>query len=227
LRGLRAGYGNREVLHGVDLEIESKEIIALIGHNGAGKTTALRAIFGLTPSSGSITFRGWKLSNSNSMDRVRSGLSYVPDGRQLFADLSVDQNLKMAGTGLERPTLRNRMSTVCELFPILASRTSQRAGTMSGGEQQMLNVAMGLMTEPKLIMLDEPSVGLAPVVVERLLAGVRTICDRFGTSVLLVEQNVRQAVRIADRVLVMKGGRIIKELRHEDEAALANLWEYF
>ena len=224
---LVAGYGRKQVLHGVSLRVEAGEIVALIGHNGAGKTTLLKTLFGLLPAlGGEVRYGGRSITGRRAALNVRDGLSFVPQGHGIFTDLTVRENLELGGysVGAADP---DRLAAIYDLFPILKERQDQRAGTLSGGQQQMLALGLALVLRPKLLLLDEPSLGLAPVLVERVLESVQEINRRFGTAVLLVEQNVKQALRIAGRVYVMKVGQISLEDRAEALLERRDLWTLF
>lgn len=206
---LRAGYGLFNVLHGISFHVEEREIVALLGSNGAGKTTSLRCISGLiVPTGGSITFQGRANARRKSSQLVAAGLVCVPEGRQLFPEMTVHDTLLV---GASAPTARKaRAETLQEvytLFPKLRERREQLCGTLSGGEQQMVAIGRGLMARPKLLVLDEPSLGLAPTIVKQLFKTVQQIRDR-GVTVLLVEQNVRTVLAIADRAYVIENGSV-------------------
>jgi branched-chain amino acid transport system ATP-binding protein len=209
LDSVRAGYDEIEVLHGVDLTVEEGEIVALIGSNGAGKTTTMRTICGiLSPTSGTITYRGDPIHTEPSHEIVQRGIVQVPENRDLFTSMSVVDNLLLgAQTAEARANREENLREMFELFPRLEERKTQRAGTMSGGEQQMLTLARALMGEPDLLILDEPSIGLAPQLVEEVFDVVREIHEQ-GITVLMVEQNVQQTLRLADRGYVMENGQI-------------------
>jgi branched-chain amino acid transport system ATP-binding protein len=212
LEGVAAGYGMIRALHGVSLDVHEGEIVALIGTNGAGKTSTLRAISGLLPlASGRITLRGQRLDGLDPAAVVSRGVIHVPEGRRIFADLTVAENLAV-GAYLNRDAAdsRRRADEVLEHFPRLKERHDQRGGTLSGGEQQMLAIARALMARPTVLLLDEPSMGLAPLLVEAVFDIVRDIAAR-GTTILLVEQNAAMALAIASRAYVMEGGRIVLE----------------
>ncbi|MHB9026254.1 MAG: ABC transporter ATP-binding protein [Armatimonadota bacterium] len=208
-------YGHTVALHGVSLHAREGEILALVGANGAGKTTILNTISGLLhPSKGSVQFCGKEI-NRTAPDRiVRLGLSHVPEGRQLFGPLSVKDNLLLGAytrkSSDKKQHLAEDLERIYTLFPILKERTGQRADTLSGGEQQMLAIGRGLMARPKMLLLDEPSMGLAPRVMEEIFRAVVEF-RTFGLTVLLVEQNARWALRIADRAYVLETGRIVLE----------------
>ena len=224
---LVAGYGTKQVLHGVSVRVEAGEIVALIGHNGAGKTTLLKTLFGLLPAlGGGVRYGGRPITGRRAALNVRDGLSFVPQGHGIFTDLTVGENLELGGysVGAADP---ERLAAICDLFPILKERQDQRAGTLSGGQQQMLALGLALVLRPKLLLLDEPSLGLAPVLVQRVLESVQEINRRFGTAVLLVEQNVKQALRIAGRVYVMKVGQISLEDQASALLARQDLWQLF
>ncbi len=224
---LVAGYGTKQVLHGVSLRVEAGEIVALIGHNGAGKTTLLKTLFGLLPAlGGGVRYGGRPIAGRRAALNVRDGLSFVPQGHGIFTDLTVGENLELGGysVGAADP---ERLAVIYDLFPILKERQAQRAGTLSGGQQQMLALGLALVLRPKLLLLDEPSLGLAPVLVQRVLESVQEINRRFGTAVLLVEQNVKQALRIASRVYVMKVGQISLEDQASALLARQDLWRLF
>jgi branched-chain amino acid transport system ATP-binding protein len=209
IRELRAGYGETEVLHGVDLLLREGEFVCIIGANTAGKSTILRAISRLVRhTSGVLRFGGIDLFGCSPHEVPKRGIAHVPEGRQIFADLSVEENLLLgAFTARKAPDLRDRMDEVLQLFPRLRERFGQSAGTLSGGEQQMVAVGRALMLRPKLLLLDEPSHGLAPKVVEEMHDAFVKIHAQ-GTSILLVEQNVSLALDVATRGYVLEAGRI-------------------
>ncbi len=208
--GLVTGYGKKQVLNGVSLDVASGEIVALIGHNGAGKSTLLKAVFGLLPVwQGSVVFQDAKLNSHNPRKMLELGAAYVPQGNRVFTDLTVRENLEMAGITLsDGARLEKGIERVFSLFPALKPRLRQRAGTLSGGEQQMLALASALILSPRLLLLDEPSLGLAPPLVSQALARVHQISKESGASVLIVEQKVREVLKIAHRVCVLRNGRV-------------------
>ena len=213
VRDLHVFYGNIEALKGISVDAQPGQIVAILGGNGAGKTTTLRTISGLLrPRSGSITCDGKSLVGVAAHVIVGMGLSHVPEGRRIFNILNVEENLNLGGYLLRShgKLVRERKAAVFELFPRLAERRMQLAGTLSGGEQQMLAIGRALMSDPKVLMLDEPSLGLAPILARSVLKTVRHIADR-GAAVLLVEQNARQALAIADYAYVIEVGRIALE----------------
>jgi branched-chain amino acid transport system ATP-binding protein len=207
VRNLRAGYGGIAVLHGVDLDVPPGQLTVIVGPNGAGKSTLLKALSGLLPHEGEIRFDGAPLAASPA-GIVRAGLAHVPEGRQLFAQMTVQDNLELGAYLRPAGERAARMEQVFGFFPKLRARREQLAGTMSGGEQQMLAVGRALMGQPRLLMLDETSLGLAPKMVDELLAIVRRVCDS-GVTVLLVEQNVGKALAVGDRAYVMERGRMV------------------
>jgi len=213
VEALESGYGKKTVLQGVSLRVHEGEVVTMLGHNGAGKSTTLKTILGLLPArAGQVRFAGQPWANGNPVENVRRGMALVPQGRGVFPDLTVIENL-MLGAYTQRRAAANaaRLREVIELFPMLDERRAQRAGTLSGGQQQMVAVGMALMPRPRLMMMDEPSIGLAPVLVQRVLETARQINHRFGTTIILVEQNIKTALGVADRAYVMKSGRVILE----------------
>jgi branched-chain amino acid transport system ATP-binding protein len=206
--GMTAGYGKITVLHGVDLVIAPGEIVALLGPNGAGKTTLLCAVSGLLPWAGSVRFGGADMAGMSARETTRRGLSHVVEGHRVFTQLSVTDNLLLSGYDLPRGERATRVDEALSHFPEIAAKRADRAGSLSGGQQQMLAVAQGLVRRPKLLMLDEPSAGLSPVLVDRVLA-VAASLRAAGTAVLLVEQLIEKALRLADRVYALAQGRIV------------------
>ena len=214
LTAVRAGYGQFTALWDVSLHVDAGEAVAVVGPNGAGKTTLMRVISGLiSPKSGEIAFAGQAIGGRPAYDVVARGIAHVPEGRRIFPGLSVADNLRM---GAFLPAARRRfadsLARVYALFPVLAERQKQRAGSLSGGEQQMLAIGRALMSGPKLILLDEPSMGLAPVMVLRLFDLIRRVRQE-GYTILVVEQNVRQVLRLVDRAYLLEVGRIKMEGR--------------
>jgi len=209
--GLRAGYGKIGVLHDVDLVVGKGEVLALLGPNGAGKTTLLRAISGLLPwEAGEVTFAGDNLRGVGPRDTARRGLVHVIEGHRVFTQLSVTDNLLLAGYDLPRGERSARVDEALSFFPEIAAKRHDRGGALSGGQQQMLAVAQGLVRRPRLLMLDEPSAGLSPVLVDRVL-GVARQLRQSGTAILLVEQLIEKALALADRVCALARGRIVLE----------------
>jgi branched-chain amino acid transport system ATP-binding protein len=212
VESLQAGYGKHLVLHDVSLTVSEGELVALLGHNGAGKTTALRAITGqVRPASGRIHFGGADVTGMSPAATAMRGMSMVPQGHGVFPSMTIDENLRLAAAVAARRPSNPRpqdevRSFVLDIFPILKDRGKDKAGSLSGGQRQMVAISMALMTQPRLMLLDEPSTGLAPVLVDEVLAAVRTVNRELGTSVLLVEQDTKRVLRVADRVYVVKLG---------------------
>ncbi|MDL9997960.1 ABC transporter ATP-binding protein [Variovorax sp. J22P240] len=208
IRALRGGYGRVEVLRGVDLQVNAGEMVALLGSNGAGKSTLNKMVCGLCPAwSGTVRFDGHDLSGAHYRDVVKAGLIQVPEGRKVFPNLSVLENLELGSFTRARERRAANLDKVFGIFPRLKERFRQHAGTMSGGEQQMLAIGRGLMAEPVLLILDEPSLGLSPLLVEEMFTLIRQLRDG-GLAVLLVEQNVGQSLEIADRAYVLENGSV-------------------
>lgn len=208
IKDLVAGYGPTEVLHGVSLEVSRGEVVTLIGANGAGKTTTLRSIFGMTTiKGGSIRYDGEELIGQRAYKIAQTSLGYVPQDRSIFPTLSVRENLEMGGYTLKREKMAERIDFVTDFFPILKERISQQAGTLSGGERRMLAIGRALITEPKLLILDEPSLGLAPKVVDAVFERIAAI-HQEGITILVVEQNARRALNLADHGYVMELGHL-------------------
>lgn len=208
--GLQAGYGQIEVLHGISLVVEASEVVAVLGANGAGKSTALLTISGLVPTSaGTVCFDGEDITGLPGHAVARKGLAQVPEGRRVFPQMSVEENLLMGAIQVRAKDIRKeRMVRVFDLFPKLEQRRAQLAGSLSGGEQQMVAIGRALMADPKMVMLDEPSLGLAPTLVETTFETIVTIKEA-GLGVLLVEQNAGEALEISDRAYVMEQGSIV------------------
>ncbi len=208
VRDVSVSYGGIRALRDISLRVEEGEIVALLGSNGAGKTTTLRAISGLVPYSGSIVFDGKELRKSSPDHIVRLGLGHAPEGRRVFSRMTVLENLMLgAYTVRSKQEIDDRLAFVVQTFPRLEERLSQSAGTLSGGEQQMLAIGRALMSSPRLLMLDEPSLGLAPIIVQTIFSVIKSINER-GTTILLVEQNAQQALRIANRGYVLETGSL-------------------
>ncbi|MBV9078482.1 MAG: ABC transporter ATP-binding protein [Methylobacteriaceae bacterium] len=208
VRGLAAGYGGTEVLRGIDLAVGPGEIVAVLGANGVGKTTLNKTLSGiLSARRGEIRFDGQRLDNRPAREVVAAGLIHVPEGRKIFPDMTVRENLELGSYRRGRAQRATNLERVFTTFPRLRERTGQRAGTLSGGEQQMLAIGRGLMGEPRLLILDEPSLGLSPLLVEEMFGLVRDL-NRAGLPILLVEQNVSQSLDLASRAYILENGRV-------------------
>ena len=227
--GLFAGYGRKQVVFDVSFHVAPGEVVALFGHNGSGKSTTIRTVHGmLAPQQGTVTFMGKNVTGHGTRQNVRAGMAMVPSERFVFPDLSVLDNLLLGGANEPNPALRQtRTEQVYELFPILKERGAQLAGTLSGGQQRMCSLGLLLIAGPKLLMLDEPSLGLAPAVVEQIFYAVRDLARQEGLGVLLLEQNVAQALKIIDRAYVMRAGRVILEETVEQMKARDSYWDLF
>jgi branched-chain amino acid transport system ATP-binding protein len=207
---LEAGYGDVTVLRGVSFAVEEGCVAAILGPNGAGKTTTLKAVSGVVRKRGQVAFAGKSIAGASPERVARMGIAHVPEGRGTFAELTVEENLRVGGyRRRDRDGLRQDMERCFEYFPRLEERRGQRAGSLSGGEQQMLAIARGLMLRPRLLLLDEPSLGLAPVLTKELFRILGTIASEEGTTVLLVEQNAKLALRLADYAYVLEAGSIV------------------
>lgn len=211
ISGLKAGYGAMSVLQGIDMRVEAGEIVALLGSNGVGKTTLNNVISGfIKPSAGSIHFKGVSLVGKKPLEILALGIAHVPEGRKIFPNLSVAENLKLGAFRRATERVNENFERMCTIFPRLKERLNQLAGTLSGGEQQMLAIGRGLMSEPDLLILDEPSLGLSPIMVEEMFAMIARI-NGEGVAVLLVEQNVVQSLSAAKRAYVLEQGRFVME----------------
>ena len=210
--GINAGYGDLQVLFNVSLHVNEGEVVSLVGSNGAGKTTLLRILSGFEPiKSGKITYNGMDLMKVKPNQRAKLGIAHIPQGRGILGTLTVNENLILGAYQKEfRAKCAENMQNAYQMFPILNERQNQLAGSLSGGEQQMLAIARALMAEPKLLMLDEPSLGLAPIIVEEMFDLITTVAKR-GVSILIVEQNLYQALSIADRAYVLETGHVVME----------------
>lgn len=213
LDGIRAGFGTHAVLHGVDLEVPEGEIVALLGLNGAGKSVTMKVAGGIVPAwDGRVTLDGHDITTLSVEERVARGVGHVPQGRQLFPELTVEENLRLGGYLLRRRRAGEygeRLADLYGRFPRLDERREQLAGSLSGGEQAMLAVARALVNDPRLLMIDEPSAGLAPVIAQDAFELLRSVKDESGVSMLLIEQNVALALQVADRVAVMRSGQVV------------------
>ncbi len=228
VRDLVSGYQNKRVLHGLSLEMEEGEVIGTIGHNGAGKTTFLKSLFGLLPPwGGQIIYQGRNITGRKPELNVREGIAFMPQGQGLFPDLTIMENLEMSSFGLDEVTYKRRVRHVFELFPILEERKKQRAGTLSGGEQRMLSLGLTLMREPTLLFLDEPSLGLAPRIVQVVMNTIAEINRQFNNSIILVEQNFEQVKKVAKKIIVIKLGKIVFSGVLDPAMDKRELWKYF
>ena len=207
--GLSAGYGQVEVLHKIDLEVQEGEVSVILGANGAGKTTTMRAVSGMIPRKGSVEFNGQSIVKSSPEAIVRLGIAQVPQGRGTFTDLTVEDNLRAGAYVRHDHEVNMDLALWYETFPRLADRRSQKAGTLSGGEQQMLAIARALMSRPKLLLCDEPSLGLAPLITKELFQLIKRLNEQHGLAVLLVEQNANLALDIAHHVCLLETGTIV------------------
>ncbi len=231
VKGLKVSYGGIKAVKGIDFEVRENELVTLIGSNGAGKTTTMKAITGsLDMEAGDIEYLGKSIKGKGAWDLVREGLVMVPEGRGVFTRMTITENLQMgAYIRKDKPGIANDIERMFDLFPRLRERKDQLAGTLSGGEQQMLAMARALMSQPKVLLLDEPSMGLSPIMVDKIFEVVRDVSSQ-GVTVLLVEQNARRALLIADRGYVMDSGEITmtgvgKEMLDDPKVRAAYLWE--
>lgn len=225
--GLVAGYAAKTVISDVAFGLEKGRILALLGHNGAGKSTTLRTIMGLIAArAGEVRFDGRALGRMRVAERIGLGVRMLPEGRGIFPDLTVAENIEVVSARNVSPGAMFTPADVYRLFPALDELRGARAGSMSGGQQQMLAFGLSILGTPRCLMLDEPSIGLAPNLVERLFEQVRALCESHGMAAVLVEQNVAAALRIADRAVIMNQGRIVFD-GTPDEARASNVWEYF
>ena len=230
VKDLRVAYGKIEAVKGISFSVGEGEVVCLIGTNGAGKTTTLRTISGLIrPSSGEIWFQGKRIDDVPAHEIVMLGLAHSPEGRRIFPRLSVEENLLLGAFSRTDSGIKDDLQAAYDLFPILGERAKQPAGTFSGGEQQMLAMGRAMMSRPKLLMLDEPSMGLSPIMMQRIMSTVKTLQSQ-GTTILLVEQNARAALKLADKGYVLEVGHIVlegtgRELLVSDEVRKAYLGE--
>ena len=232
VRGLKASYGATEVLQGINLDVDEGQVTTLLGANGAGKTTTLRALCRFqVKTGGSVTFRGERIDGKSTEQIAAMGMGHVPDGRGTFLNLSVEENVRLGcHARKDKRAVADDLDRVYDYFPRLKERIVQQAGTLSGGEQQMLAIARALMARPTLLLLDEPSFGLAPLVVKDIFAIMRRIRDEQKVSILLVEQNARIALQLADTAYLLETGRIVKHgpseaMRNDDAVRRAYLGE--
>jgi branched-chain amino acid transport system ATP-binding protein len=226
---LQGGYGRKHVVYDVNLSVRRSEIVALLGHNGAGKTTTMKTIFGMLPAlGGRVTYAGEDATAAGCRRNVMRGMAMIPSERFTFPSLTVRENLLLGANHERSSAVRDaRYARVTSLFPVLAERPAQRADTLSGGQQRMLSFGVALMSGPRLLLLDEPSLGLAPVLVTTLFDAIANLVKDEGLGVLLLEQNVGQALRIAHRVAVMRSGRVILEEPADVMRARETFWELF
>ncbi len=217
-----------QILYDVSFKVEEKEIVSIIGPNGAGKTTLAKTIMGfMHPKNGTITFKGENISKLPTYDIVKKGLTMIPEGREIFPRMTVDQNLLLgAYTIKEKEKIQETREKVLQIFPVLRKKEKSLAQTLSGGEQQMLVICRSLMSNPQMLILDEPSLGLAPIIVEKVLDTIRTINDE-GVTVLLVEQNIRDSLNVADRGYVLEEGRIILEGKSRELLSNSHIKEVY
>ena len=227
LSGLAAGYGAKTVISDVSFALEAGQILAFLGHNGAGKTTTLKTLMGLLPPrAGEVVFDGQRIERLDVAKRVSLGLRLLPEGRGIFPDLGVAENIDVVAARNVGAAAMFGVADVYRLFPVLAERRTTRAGSLSGGQQQMLALALAILGAPRCLLLDEPSIGLAPNLVERLFHQVREVCKSHAMTAILVEQNVAAAMQIADRVIIMNNGQIVFDGLPQ-EARESNFWHYF
>ena len=209
VQGLSAGYGPTHVLHGIDFQVDEGGVTALLGANGAGKTTTLRAVCGMVRTEGAIRFQGDPITGRATEDIARRGIAHVPDGRGTFMELTVEENFRLGAYIRNDKDVLPDFDRMCAWFPRLKQRWKQQAGTLSGGEQQMLAIARALLLRPKLLLLDEPSFGLAPLIVQEIFGIMRRVREESGVGILLVEQNANLALEFADRAYLLETGRIV------------------
>ncbi|MDP9436679.1 MAG: ABC transporter ATP-binding protein [Actinomycetota bacterium] len=230
VRGLRVAYGAIEALHGIDLVVDEGQVVTLIGTNGAGKTTTLRTLSGLMrPVAGEVVFDGLRIDTEPAHKVVQRGVAHSPEGRKIFPLMSVEENLQLGAYARRDDGVARDVEGVFERFPRLLERRTQKAGTLSGGEQQMLAIGRALMSRPRLLMLDEPSMGLAPIMIQLIFDTIRELKEQ-GTTILLVEQNAQAALELADHAYVLETGRIVLEgpgqdLLHDEAVRRAYLGE--
>ena len=216
IENINAGYYERQILHNVEMKMVKNEVVLILGPNGAGKSTLLKVISGILKQwKGSVVFDGKQLDGLSPAKRANLGISYFLQGGETFKNLSIRENLQIAGIGLGRKEFEDRIDTVFELFPKLKTMETRRAGLLSGGEKHQLALGMIFIREPKLVLLDEPSAGLSPLLVKEVLESIKKMKELLNTSILLVEQNVREGLKIADTVFFMKAGSIVKEATPE------------
>jgi len=227
--GLEAGYNKQTVVFGVDLNVSKGRILTILGHNGAGKTTTLKAISGLIrPFDGKVVYNGEDVTRLPCAEKARKGLTLIPSERFTFAEMTVIDNLQLGGRLVDSPAVKKRrLERNYQLFPVLAERSNQKAGTLSGGEQRMLSIAIVLMAQPGLLLLDEPSLGLAPTLAHRIMTVIKGLVQGDGLSVLLVEQNIPLALEFAHNAHIMRSGRLIFSDTAENLSKRERLWDLF
>jgi branched-chain amino acid transport system ATP-binding protein len=229
LESLHAGYQRRAVVYDVSISVYPGEIVAVLGHNGAGKTTTMKTAFGiLRPMSGRVVYQGLDVSTASCPEHVKMGMSYTPSERFVFPDLPVSVNLRLGALQeRSRDERERRVERVYDLFPILEERADQLAGTFSGGQQRILSIGMALMSNPELMLFDEPSLGVSPAITQQILVALRRLVDEEGRAVMLLEQNVGHALREADRVYVMRSGSVILAEDAEEMRRRKHWWDLF
>ena len=228
-RGLTAGYGKNQVLSDVNVNVCIGEVVGVLGHNGAGKTTLLKCLFRLQAlRAGEVIFDNESLARSTNVDTVRKGMSFTPAEKPIFRDLTVRQNLELGANSVRDKTeIRQRTEEVLQIFPVLSDRMNDLAGKFSGGQQRQLSLGIALMARPRLMMLDEPSLGISPAVVTKTFATIRELAKDHGMSVLIVEQNVPAVTEVADRVFVLRNGSIVLEESGEQASQREVWWDLF
>lgn len=229
-RGLVVGYGGRPVLEGLDFELRAHEVLCLIGHNGAGKSTLLKSLVGLIPATaGRIALHGQAIRQPSPRDLVKGGVSLVPEGRGIFPGLTVAETMKLGMWAAGVPVIEQpgRLDWVLSVLPVMKGFFGSRAGSLSGGQQQMVSIGRALLSQPRCLLMDEPSIGLAPKLFQDLLRPIRELQQKTGMSILLVEQNVKEALKISDRVVVMKSGVIVRDTVPAELSDNARLMELY
>jgi branched-chain amino acid transport system ATP-binding protein len=229
VEGFNAGYGKHQVLRDVNINVNQGEIVGICGHNGAGKTTLLKTVFGMHSSiSGKVQFKDENVTSFNTSKMTSMGMSFTPSDKPLFRELTIIENLQLGAQSVKNRSLINeRIEEVLTIFPILAERRTLLAGRLSGGQQRQLSLGMALMVEPSLMLLDEPSLGISPAVVEKTFEIIRDLASKKGMSVLIVEQNVRAMVKITDRVYVLRNGEIVLEESGAASRERTDWWQLF
>ncbi len=227
-QNLSSAYGMVQILYDVNFKVEEKEIVSIIGPNGAGKTTLVKTIMGfIPPKNGAILFKGENIAKQRTYDIVKKGITMIPEGREIFPRMTVEENMRLgAYTSKDKAKIGDTMEKVFQIFPVLKKKEKSLAQTLSGGEQQMLVICRSLMCNPQMLILDEPSLGLAPIIVEKVLDTIRTINDE-GVTILLVEQNIQDSLEIADRGYVLEEGRIVLEGKSRDLLADSHIKQVY